>query len=246
MAKIFDFILIILFLLVITNKISAQDQKEKSLNVSCDIVSSYVWRGGLVDLNPNIQPTLSFNKGGFEVGAWGSTNFIGNYKEVDLYLQYTFKGFTAGVYDYYWPADWPEKNYFNYKSDNTSHIYEGFINYNGPENFPISVLVSTWFYGDDKYSDIEYPDDSTKWGDQRYSTYFELLYPFTIGENNLDLFAGATPMENVYGTGPGIVNLGITGSRNIKITDAFELPVKAQLIVNPQSEQIFMVFGITL
>ncbi len=246
MGKRVTLFIIIIVLLGTSNFLFAQDKKEKSLKVSTDIVSSYVWRGGLVDLNPNIQPTLSFIKGGFEIGAWGSTNLMGTYKEIDLYAQYSVKSFTIGVYDYYWAGDWAENNYFNYKSENTRHIYEGFLKYTAPNAFPISVLASTWVYGDDKYSAIEYPTDSSKWGDQRYSTYFELLYPFTVADNNLDLFVGGTPMENAYGTGPGIINIGVTGYRSIKITDKFELPIKAQFIVNPQSEKVYMLVGITL
>jgi hypothetical protein len=208
--------------IVFNNTGWSQEKKDKSLTISCDLVSSFVWRGAPVDLHPNIQPLLSFSMGGFEMGTWGSTNFSASYKEVDLYLQYSFKGFTLGLYDYYWPADWSERNYFIYDNDNTAHIYEGFLKYTAPEKFPITIFASTWIYGDDKFSEIDYPDDSTKWGDQRYSSYFEILYPFSIGENGLDLFIGGTPAQNAYGSGPGIINLGITGYRSVKITEHFE------------------------
>jgi hypothetical protein len=231
---------------VFTTAVWSQEKNEKSLNISCDIVSSFVWRGSLVDLHPNIQPLLSFSKSGFEIGTWGSTNLSADYKEVDLYIQYSIKGFTLGIYDYYWPADWSERNYFIYDNDNTAHIYEGFLKYKAAEKFPITLFASSWLYGDDKFSEIEYPDDSTKWGDQRYSTYFEVLYPFSIGENGLDLFIGGTPTQNAYGNGPGIINIGITGYRSVKITESFELPVKAQLVANPQSEKVYLVIGITL
>ena len=238
--------LILCFSFISSIVLAQEEKKEHSLKVTSDIVSSYIWRGGLVDLNPNIQPTLAYTKGGFEIGAWGSSNLTATYKEFDLYAQYSFKSLTVGVYDCYWPSDWSNKNYFIYKKDNTNHIYEGFLKYTGPDAFPISILATNWFYGDDKYSSVEYPNDSTKWGNNRYSTYFELIYPFAIAENNLDVFIGGTPQQNVYGTGPGIVNLGVTAYRSIKITENFELPIKAQIIVNPQSEKVFMVFGITL
>ena len=55
-----------------------------------------------------------------------------------------------------------------------------------------------------------------------------------------------TFMEGFYGTGAGLVNLGITGTRNIKISDQFELPVRSSLVVNPQAQKIFLVLGVTL
>ncbi len=241
----FYFILIVLTVSLITN-LNAQDTKKNSLKVSSDFVSSYIWRGAICDLSPNIQPTLAFTKGGFEIGAWGSTNFSGSYKEVDLCALYTIKGFTIGVYDYYWPAGWSTKNYFKYDKDKTGHIIEGMLKYSGPEAFPLTITASSWVYGDDKFSAVEYPTDSTKWGDNRYSSYFELLYPLKISDNKLEVYLGMTPQKGYYGNGLGVINMGFTGYRNIKITDNFELPVKASLIANPQAEKVFFVLGITI
>lgn len=57
---------------------------------------------------------------------------------------------------------------------------------------------------------------------------------------------GITPMAGAYGIKGGLVNCGVTGYRTIKITDKFELPVKASLISNPQASKLFFVFGVTL
>src|ERR1035437_3793654 len=69
--------------------------------VTADIVSSYVWRGVLSTATPtpNIQPTFAFVKGNLEVGAWGSSDFNGSYKEVDLYASYTVKQLKFTVTD---------------------------------------------------------------------------------------------------------------------------------------------------
>ena len=47
--------------------------KAQSLEVSADIVSSYVWRGTQF-AGASVQPGVTFTKGGFSAGAWGSTN----------------------------------------------------------------------------------------------------------------------------------------------------------------------------
>ena len=43
-----------------------------------------------------------------------------------------------------------------------------------------------------------------------------------------------------------ITNVGISTSKEIKITDTFSIPLKATAILNPKTEQFFLVAGITL
>jgi hypothetical protein len=42
------------------------------------------------------------------------------------------------------------------------------------------------------------------------------------------------------------VNLGLTVSKDIKITDKFALPVFGSFITNPEAENVFFVFGISI
>jgi hypothetical protein len=44
----------------------------------------------------------------------------------------------------------------------------------------------------------------------------------------------------------GISNIGIGTSKEIKITDSFSLPISGSIILNPSSEQLFVVVGISL
>ncbi len=180
---------------------------------------------------------------GLELGTWGSIDFTGTYKELDLYLSYSLKGFTLTMTDYYWSGDWIVNNYFEYQNDSTGHYIEASLGYKG-EKIPFSILVGTMIYGADKK--FEDPEKNN------YSTYIELGYSFAIQEYNLDLFLGVTPMDGLYGDGYGgsdgfaVVNTGVTGSRTIKITDNFSLPVKASVIANPQARKMFLVFALTI
>ena len=71
----------------------------------------------------------------------------------------------------------------------------------------------------------------------------ELGYSFPF----LDIFAGAGNGLYLTGNGDfGIVNLGISSSKEIVVTDNFSLPVSAALITNPEAKQIHLVFGISL
>lgn len=231
--------------------IRAQEKEGIKPEIGCDLVTSYIWRGSPVYaalgdqnvLSPSFQPAFSLNFKGLELGTWGSIDFTGTYKELDLYLSYSLKGFTVMMTDYYWAGDWIVKNYFEYQNDSTSHYLEASLGYKG-EKYPFSILVATMFYGADKQF-----EDPLK---NNYSTYIELGYGFKISEYNLDLFLGMTPFDGMYGDGYGgkdgfaIVNTGITGSRAIKITENFSLPVKASVIANPQAQKLFLVFGVTI
>jgi len=220
--------------------------------VSADIVSSYVWRGSLSTSSPtpNIQPTLAYTAGNFEFGVWGTTDFIGSYKEVDPYISFTTGRFKFTYTDYNWNFD--KANYFDYKNSETGHRLEGSIGYLGTEKLPLSITWNTIFYGYDKQT-----EDTTK---QAYSTYIELGYTKGIAS----VFFGFTPwagLYNNYGVTSfdpeaakksfSIVNVGASASKAIKVTSTFSLPVRVTLIVNPaatysQGDFVSLVLCITI
>jgi hypothetical protein len=219
--------------------------------VTADLVSHYVWRGSMAtgSPTPNFQPTLAFSKGSFEIGIWGSTDFIGDYKEVDPYISLTAGQFKLAVTDYNWNFD--KADYFNYKNSETGHRLEGTISFTGPEAMPISVTWNTMFYGLDKKS-----DDSTR---QAYSTYIELYY----SKGAASFFFGFTPWTGYYNNygvttfDPGadkkifsIVNTGASVKKALKINETFSLPLRATIVINPsatysRNDYVHLVFGIT-
>jgi hypothetical protein len=227
-------------------KLSGQSDTAKTspFRVTADLVSSYVWRGVLSTASPtpNFQPTLAFDKGGLEIGVWGSTDFTGSYKEVDLYASYAFGPVKIALTDYDWNFG---PRYFNYKSKETGHVFEGTVGYTGPASFPISVTANVMFAGaDKKWDKTAGAVDPSK---QAYSTYIELGYAFKY----FSPFLGFTPADGYYGDGYGgvngfaVVNVGLSASKALKITSDFSLPLKATLGFNPQKEDAYLVFGIT-
>ena len=225
--------------------------------ITADLVTSYYWRGVLSSATPNFQPTFSFTTGPLEIGVWGSTDFKAAYKELDLYASLTTGPlkFTVTDYDFYFYNQITGNyisNYFKYSNGNTSHIFEGSIGYSGPASFPISVTVNTMFAGNDyKYSQTAPANPATgiyqDISKQAYSTYIEFDYTFKY----FSPFLGITPAQGYYGDGYagiggfGVCNLGITASKNLKITETYSLPLKATLGFNPQKEDAYCVFGIT-
>jgi hypothetical protein len=221
-----------------------------ALNVGTDIMSRYVWRGTDFGNSPSIQPTLSFSVGNFEVGAWGAIATNSFYKEIDLYAKYSLKNFSVTFTDYYVPSvtagvpSSPDTRFSIYHDKLTCHSLEGSLQYKRTEKIPLWISGSVFFYGNDKRWGYDAKKDTTD--KTYYSSYFEAGYSFRIKKNTADVFVGFTPMAGAYGNTAGVVNAGITGSRRIQITDEFAIPVKASLIVNPQTSNIYFLFGITL
>jgi hypothetical protein len=237
---------------IISFPVKAQTEEPASpYKVTADLVNQYIWRGSLATASPtpNLQPTLAFIKSKFEIGVWGSTDFAGTYKELDPYVSYTTRHIKLVFTDYNWNFD--QADYFNYKNSETGHRFEGTFGYTGPESFPLSFTWNTMFYGLDKKA-----DDSTR---QAYSTYIELGYTKGVA----GFFIGITPWESYYNNYGAtvfdstttkktfsIVNIGASVSRQLKISEAYSMPLKATLIINPSASYsrkdfVHVVFGIT-
>jgi len=231
-------ILIIGFLVLITSfNLFAQNE----INVGADLVSRYVWRGLDFGDSPSIQPTIYFTTSKFEIGAWGAYQLGRDASsapadEIDLFLGYTFDSkngsFKISVVDYYFPNS--GLRFGEVKDGEGAHTLEGILSYEGPKSFPIAILVGVNFYND-----------------SGYNSYFELGYSTMFKEVGLKLFVGATPGSSTnsiyYGTEKfAVINVGVSASKNIKITDDFSLPIFSSFILNPNQDIAHLVFGISI
>ncbi len=219
------------------------------LNVGADIVSRYIWRGTDFGDSPAVQPTLSLSASNFEVGCWSSVATNSSFKEIDLYAKYTYKKISLIFTDYYIPSvddtpTSPDTRYFTYSDKKTAHALEGSLLFKGGDKCPVWLLGGVFFYGNDKRWGYDAQKDSTE--QTYYSSYIEAGYTFNIQKNSADLFLAFTPYAGAYGNAAGVINMGVTGYRKVKISKTFELPLKASLIFNPQSSEVYFVFGITL
>lgn len=231
-------------------------------SLGADLVSRYVWRGMDYGNSPAIQPNVSFSVAGFKIGAWGSYGFVpyskeindsttksmGNFVESDLNISYTFKGFTLMVTDYFFPNSLcpnEDNKYFNYDHKTTGHTFEASLSYIGPESFPILLYAGMHVYGADKGKDSTGVCGAGN--KNNYSTYFEASYQFTIKGIGVKPFIGGIPYESSwYGRIAGIVNLGVTLSKNIRITKDYSIPVFISIVTNPQTQSVFFVFGLSI
>lgn len=212
--------------LLISSYISAQNDSAKmQLKVNADIVSRYIWRGSDYFNSPAIQPDMElvFNNN-FGIGAWGSMSFTSQpIQENDLFIFANFKHFSVYVYDYFYMNQNTENHYFNYKDKETGHTLSTDISYTISEKIPFSLLASYNFWGNDTLN----------------SSYVEISYSFK--KQPIRILCGGTFQKGWYGNGAGIVNAGIQFTKNIKITEQYELPIDIQCVINPQKENIFIV-----
>lgn len=201
-------------------------------SVDLDLNSRYVWRGTDFGNSPSIQPGMSYATGGLEAGLWAAyaTNGNPDGSEVDLWASYTFDtdagNFSVYATDYTFPIHHAEVTGVESWIDSDAHYVELGLGYAGTEDLPISVFTGMFVHNDDDHS-----------------VYVELGYD----ADPVALFLGFTPFESaVYGTtGAGIINLGITGSRELTITENFAPGLSSSLILNPYAENVHMLVGIS-
>jgi uncharacterized protein (TIGR02001 family) len=210
-----------------------ETETESPFSVGADIYSNYVWRGTKFGTGPAFQPSVKFATGGLTIGAWGSYDAAG-YAEADLYLSYGFDfGLSLGVTDYYYPGS----DYTNLSDTAGSHAFEINAGY-AISAFSISA----------NYIVNEAGGAASVGGDM----YFEAKYAFT----NFSVFAGVGngwhTVEGFKADGVtieddefGLCNLGLSTSKEVKITDSFSLPVNGSVIWNPHAKQFTMVVGLS-
>ena len=79
-----------------------------------------------------------------------------------------------------------------------------------------------------------------------WSSYCEVSYPFSVKDVSMSIEAGFTPWDGMYSNKFNVVNVGLSATKELKITSNFSLPVFGKLIANPYEEQVYFVFGLSL
>ena len=218
------------------------NESSVSFSFGTDIASGYLWRGISLTDCANFQPWVEFNAGPFAVGVWNISSFNGDYQEFDMYTSLTAGQVTFTFTDYYTIREdgIPSAAKFTeYHAHDTGHSIE--FSTDWESEFGLDASFNIVFYGDDKREWEEDDDDALK---NAYSTYFELGYTATVKGVDFRPFVGATFGKTVWygdcsGThGANVVNLGVSASRELKITEHFALPVYATFAYNPQAETV--------
>jgi uncharacterized protein (TIGR02001 family) len=192
--------------------------KAQEVSTGVDLYSTYVWRG-VAYSGPSLQPSVEFSIGGFAIGAWGSQGYDG-FQEMDLYLGYSFDfGLSLGVTDYWYPGVAGSGPWL----DGDSHAYELNLGY-GIEDFSLSanyIFAGSGSAGDD--------------------IYFEAGYSFEAASIFLGGGDGWHSSDGEF----ALVNIGVSTSKDIVITDTFTIPVSGAVIFNPDTEQLYILAGLS-
>jgi len=208
-------------------------EEETPISIGVDLVNRNIFRGLDFGNSPAIQPSLEYTISNFTIGTWGSYAFLSTPLgiEVDLYASYEFSfGLSLGVTDYYFPLE-----QLKIEADSIiTPIRNGkFFDLNKSHYFELNASQS---FGDFYLS--------ANWGFSNFNNalYFEAGYDFKY----FNVFLGTGNEIYTINGNYNIVNIGVSASKEIKITDNYKLPVSSSLILNPNVEQIHLVFKISL
>lgn len=229
---------IVLIIGALVASLTAPAQEKVETTIGADFVNQYIWRGQ--DLGSvAVQPTLGVGYKGFSLMAWGNYGLTNSndVKEFDLTLSYTVGGLNIGVTDYWTSSGLdPQNRYFKYDAHGTNHVFEGNIGY----DFGVAALQ--W------YTNFAGNDGANKDGKRAYSSYVEANVPFKLVDVEWTATAGVVPYATTsYATtGFAVTNLSLKATKEIRITDTFNIPIFGQVIANPCSQKAYLVFGFTL
>ncbi len=211
-------ITLIVFALLSICSLNAKSQ-ESSWSTGTDLVSGYVWRGTKFGSGPALQPGVKYSNGGFTIGGWGSYCFSTNEAaEADLYASYAFSlGKSSSLT--FTLTDYYFPGATSKYFDGDSHYYEPMVSL-GLGKFSFAGAYMT----------------------NAKDVYFEA----GLAAGPVTLFAGAGNGQYTKDATFNLCNFGIKTSKEIKISDSFSIPLSGSLILNPSTEQLHIVVGITL
>jgi len=212
----FKIIITFFFSLLSTNTVQSQD-------FGANLVSSYVWRGTQFGSGTHIQPWMKLGKeksGVLSGGIWGSfpTTANGGGNELDLWVSYDLGPVVITVTNY----SFPNKD-GTYGVGNPGLFDVDWMEISGSSEFgPIKLNVGYFTNAEALYVETSFPTGPIDIG-------------IGFGSDNKDAF---------YAGGySGLVNLSFSGSKKIKISEDYSLPLFGSFIYNPNNESAFLVFG---
>ena len=225
---------IVLSLVLSANSMSAQEKEKKSpFSFGTDLVSRYIFRGLDFGNSPAIQPSFNFSKAGFSIGAWGSYAFIATPTgiEADLFASYEFNfGLSVGVTDYYFPGEQLTLDDDNVISPVRNGSYFDYANTHYEELNISQSLGDFTFVGNWGFHNMD------------NALYFEGGYGFKW----VDLFIGGGNKGYTSNGNFNIVNIGVSASKEISISEKYAFGLSSSVILNPEAEQIHLVVALNL
>ncbi len=215
------------------------EESEPKLTASIDVVYPYLWRGvryygDKVAFQATVDYAITDK---LSVGIWGTSNFSNAadaYNEFDWSITYQINPIMSVMLsDYYWPAtknnmDWEKSSYFDYSEGSAQTLDLSLMFDFSEKGVPVDFLWSTLVGG----NDYKYDDNGNR--SRAYSSYAEVGYTHSFENAGIDVrpFVGAAVINGGYygvdangEAGFTFTNVGLTVSKDFKITEKFSLPV---------------------
>ncbi len=231
MKTLYKFLGLLLIGLIVGQGATAQDKESKlKLDFGADLVSRYIWRGTDFGNTPSVQPgfTLAIDK--FEIGAWGNYGLSSNTGslEADLFASYSFDfGLGIIVTDYYFPG---ESTFLDKTTNNIVPVRAGnYFDYENAHTIELGLSYEIKNLTVSGYYMIE--------GD----SYGEVSYAL----GNTSVFVGAGDGAYTVDGDFNVCNVGLGYSKEVAVSDKYKLPLFGQFILNPSTEQVHLVFGLS-
>lgn len=221
MKKTFKILFLGLATFFALNVQAQEEEKSSPWSAGLDIYSSYIWRGSKFGTGVAFQPSVSYEKGGFSAGAWGSAS-SGDAEafEADLYAGYSFGAVSLTLTDYYFGGDWT--------SYSSNHYLEPMVGVS---------LGNFSFTG--AYMFLPETDDKS-FGEEG-DAYLEAAYSFA----NVSLAVGAGDGQYTAYDGFNICNITVGTSKDVKVTESWTLPVSGAVTLNPTTGGFYIAAGIS-
>lgn len=236
------------------------------VSLGTDVVSRYIWRGQDFGESAAVQPGLTVTLGRLELGAWGSYSIGASgaaANENDLWASFTHEfesgaSLSLGVTDYYFPNAVTDSGGVEYVldfRDGDAHTLEVWASLAGPESLPLSVYAGLLL------DDLDRDDCGDDEDCSVQTLYAEVGGPLMEAEgvevtwhlgyvNGKSVFYQTTgdPGDEEAGGGAAVVNIGVTASTELGITESFAPPVSVSYVVNPSStgSRAYLFFGLSL
>lgn len=243
--------------------INDANQPQNSSSVDWDMSLQFKTKNIFRGLVPSPAPTYTVEGramwNNWLFGVYGGAGVDGYYQETDFIIGYEtprysirmeyYYNYTNGITDIPTPS-----GIFDFNRQTTRGLLDFIVDVNLDQEGKWKLLSSSMLFGRD--TDIETitvgDETSTRRTDQRYSQYLQLTRTWSWDNNNVQAHIGGSFSWNnpsgahLYGSKPGIHNIGVSYGKTVKVNDHVKLPVKVGTYVNPLAETAYVVFSVNL
>lgn len=225
------------------------------LHLKANMQNMHLWRGmevtdGLVFIT---DLSVTDKNEHFTLGLWAGTNVNGTYKEFNHYISYARHGLKFALWDTYNfspNASYNNKEYFNYKLDETGRFIDATISYDFERFLPLKLSWSTILYGRDRdkqntknlYSTFVYGEYSV-YDNEYWNVNFSIGVAWALNPDKSQ--SDSEKSYHFYGEAPGVVHLSLNVIYKLRILER-DFPVSIMPLWNPQNNKGYFQVGVQL